>query len=428
MFFNMNKQLFKNEYVFSIITKLLTILLGMGYAIIFARYVGAELKGEMSYISSIVATGSTILTFGIHHAYPYYRRKATNVVEFRGKFVSTCTLLFVVYAFLAGIIAVLSRDKVLSVSALLIVLWTYNRVLGYVVLVETPNKRNRMVTICGVLELVFIVFLYFYTSADFTKGVIGLACVQVFYFVFYFIILWRDLSVKNVELRLIVRLFTFGFLPMIALLLTTLNYRIDIFMLKGYSYIPLSAIGVYSIGIGLAEKVLLIPDAIQEILLSHLAKDKGAKETARVCRLSFIVSLFVAMGIVILGKPFIDIFYGTEYSGAYLVSAISVIGTPCMVFFKMISQYNIIKKKQLKNALFLCVSIIVNVLLNLMLVPVWGIYGAAVATAIGSLSSATVFVLSFCRDTGENIRSVVLLEKQDIALLKSILGGKKNEK
>ena len=95
------RKVIKNEYVFSVISKVCTMLVGMTYSIIFARFVGAELKGTLAYIQSIVATGSIILSLGIHHAYPFFRKNAVNIDEYKKKYVSTSSFLFFIYGLFA---------------------------------------------------------------------------------------------------------------------------------------------------------------------------------------------------------------------------------------------------------------------------------------------------------------------------------------
>ena len=80
-----------------------------------------------------------------------------------------------------------------------------------------------------------------------------------------------------------------GFFPMLALLMTTLNYRIDVLILKSYPQITSSQLGVYSIGISLADKIVLIPDTLKGILASKLSN-----------KTNFIL-LAVGMAVIIIG-------------------------------------------------------------------------------------------------------------------------------
>ena len=391
----------------------------MLYSIIFARYVGAELKGTLAYISSIVATGSIVLSIGIHHAYPYYRKNADDIEKYKTKFVSTSAAIYCVYLFLAVVISIIPfSNRTVCISALLMVLWSYNRVEGYVVLIETPNKRNRSITIFTLIEAFFTLLLYFTTNANFYLGLLCMSILEICKFIYFTFMLKTFFKLSEIDVKHAFQLFKYGFLPMLALLMTTLNYRIDVIMLKNSNSIMLSEVGVYSIGVALTEKVLLLPDAIQEILLSRLAKKKGAEEVASVCRMTLPICIMVALAIIILGKPFLDIFYGLEYSGAYIVTVISITGTLWMIFFKMISQYNIVNRKQAKNVLFLGVAICINITLNLIFVPIWKINGAAFATAIGNAVCAALFVFDFSKTSHIPIMNIIIFKKADF---KSIL-------
>ena len=62
----------------------------------------------------------------------------------------------------------------------------------------------------------------------------------------------------------------------------TLNYRIDILMLDDIFHISTAEIGVYSVGVALAEKIWLIPDATKDILMSKLSNGSNSEEVAKV--------------------------------------------------------------------------------------------------------------------------------------------------
>lgn len=50
----MMNRLLKNEYVFSVLTKILMVFVGFAHSVAIARFLGAELKGIMSSTQSIV--------------------------------------------------------------------------------------------------------------------------------------------------------------------------------------------------------------------------------------------------------------------------------------------------------------------------------------------------------------------------------------
>ncbi len=424
----------KNEYVYAIITKIITVIFGLLNSIFFARFVGSSIKGELTYITSVVTTGSVIMSLGIHHAYPYYRKKAEDKEEYITTFASTCFVMFISLLCIGTGIAlginILFSVKYIFLMIPLMVLWCYNRVMGYIVMVEKPNKKNKAVLCFTFIEMIIALSFYLFMKRSFVLGVVCVINCQVFEFIYYTFDLRKHIKILSFKFKFLLRIAVYGFFPMLALLMNTLNYKIDVFMLKGYDYIQNSDIGVYSIGIALAEKVLLIPDAIQEILLSKLAKNKGADEVALVCRLTFPLSIFISLAIVVLGKPFIHYFYGAEYDGAYIVTVISIVGTAFMIFYKMISQYNIICKRQKQNVILLGAGIVINILLNCLLVPLSGINGAAIATGVGYAICSLLFIITFSRNAKIGFSKITMISRKDIAYLKDIIrkAKKQNER
>ena len=272
------RALFRNEYLYSLFSKFLTVGLGLVYSVLFARYVGADIKGDLAFISSIVTTGSVIITIGIHHAYPFYRRNSSNKNEYTCKFVSTATLMYLSFLIIATVVFAIDyflfNDSRVGIIALFMVLWSYNRVYGYVLMVETPNAKNKFTIYNSVIELIVLLLLYFFTSANLLLGLLCMAFAQIVELLYFSFALRHYYHFNYVCVAHLFQLMSYGILPMIALVMNTLNYRIDVIMLKGFAFVTTAQIGIYSVGIALAEKVLLIPDALQEILLSKLAKEK----------------------------------------------------------------------------------------------------------------------------------------------------------
>lgn len=412
------KELSTNEYVYSVIAKISMITTGMVFSVLIARYVGAEMKGTLAYIQSIVSIGSIVLTFGLHQAYPYYRREF-NSDAFVSIFMSIVIALFMIQGVFSIVIAALVvTSKEMIVITMLTPLWGYTRVTGYVMLVETPNKRNKALAMFSLAGTLYVLVLFLFTKSNFVLAITALSFVEICKAAYFTFNIEYTIDFRSVRWNKVKELGTYGFFPMIALLMTMLNYRIDVIMLRNSMHVTLAEVGVYSIGFALAEKALLIPDAVRDILLSRMAKGKGEAEVAKVMRICFPVSILAAIAISIFSKIFIDIMYGSEFEGAYSVTVISVLGTIFLVFFKMISQYNIISKKQSLNVLMLMLAILINVVFNIVLVPRYGINGAAVATVIGNLACALTFIVYFSKISGLHIKNLVFLNRNDVELLR----------
>ena len=124
--------------------------------------------------------------------------------------------------------------------------------------------------------------------------------------------------------------------------------------------------------------------------------------------------------IVLIGKPLIWLMYGEEYLGSYGATVIIVMGGIGMVFYKMIYSYNVIHNRRVENLVLLVISAIINIITNAILIPLWGINGAALASLISYLCCGIMFIVSFVKLTKLPVRSLFFLQKSDIELLKSL--------
>lgn len=206
---------------------------------------------------------------------------------------------------------------------------------------------------------------------------------------------------------------------MLSLLMTTLNYRLDVLMLNGH--VSDAAIGVYSVGVLLAERIWMIPDAMKGVMVSNITKGKDARETAYVIRICNTACLIIVLGIILLGRPFLDFTFGEEYSGAYQVTLILLAGVFSMIYYKLIASYNIAMGKQMVSFVLLSIGVLCNIIANLIMIPIIGIYGAGLASVISYAVCATLFITYFCRETQISFLLMLFINKKDLIQLKAKL-------
>lgn len=415
------KNILLNEYIFSVFTKIVSIALGMIQSILIARYLGAELKGVNAYISSIVSVGSIVITFGMHQAYPYFRQKYGKE-KIYNEYLSLVSLLFSAYLLLGVIITVIIPCSLqLKATIILIPILGYSNIVAYVTLIEKPNARNGYWTLVSILDILYVALLWIFVKRNFFWSVSILLFSDLVKSIIYTCVLRFRIKFNKTQIKLFFDLIRFGFFPMIALLMTMLNYRIDIIMLHHYSSITDAMVGVYSIGLSLSDKIFLIPDTLKGVLVSKLAKGADEHEVAKVSRMGMWIAVVISLIMFIIGKPFIRIFYGKEYIDAFWIIVVTAIGTISIVYFKMIGQYNIINRRQKLNVIMLSVAIVVDVVFNLILIPIWGIIGAAIATTIGNISCCVVFLIYFCKTTSIPLGEMILPQKSDIKIFKKMI-------
>ncbi len=179
---------------------------------------------------------------------------------------------------------------------------------------------------------------------------------------------------------------------MITTLMLTLNYRVDTLMM-GYMYhIPDTEIGFYSLGVSLSEYGWLIPDAFREVLFSRTAKDDAIEEVTMSMKVNFYLTLLMILGILVLGRPVIRILAGAEYLPAYPVTVMLIAGIIPMSYFKIIGTLLLAQGKKGVYLGMLSASVAVNILCNMLTIPLWGKMGAAVASVVSYAVAGFVFL------------------------------------
>lgn len=412
-------KIFKSPYAVSVASKIFCVLVGFIFTVFQARFLGAEIKGQVATISSILSVTSIVFALGIYQAYPYYKKN--SCVDVLPIFMKIGLLMFLIFLAIATAI-VLVFDLALKYFAVIMLtpVLVYDGIVSYITLVEEPIKRNITDVIVMLEELALVIVLWLTAKPTLLLGVIVITIKDItksLIFTYW----WRKrIFVKSEPIKdWIPKLVKFGFFPMMSLLMSTLNYRVDVIMLDGQ--VTDAAIGIYSVGSLIAERVWMIPDAMKGVMVSKIAKGKDAQETAYVIRLCNTACLFVVAGIIALGKPFIDLVFGPEFAGSYEITLILLIGIFPMIYYKAVASYNIVMGKQLASFIMLAIGVIANIIGNLIFIPKYGIYGAGIASIVSYLLSSILFAGYFFKNTDIPFKQMLLITKEDLSRLKAMM-------
>ena len=407
------------DYFFSVISKVFGVFLALVYSAFYNRYLGTVLKGDAAIISNYISLISSFTALGMYQAYPYYRKKGEDVFY---PFINNMTSLYLLMTGACVVLALtLPVNMNLKFAICLVPMQSFIRHINYVVMIEVPRRRNISSIILHIEELVVVLGFFFFSKATYFYLILILLIQNIANLA----LSWANLKVDYKKLRFdlsqIYKYAKYGFVPMITLILMTLNYRVDILMLRDMFDTPKALIGIYSVGVSLGEKIWLIPDALKDILMSHLANGSNKEETAKVTRLSLAVILAMLVAMILLGKPFILFLYGEEYADAYGILLIMLAGVVGMVFYKMIYAHNVVHGKRTVNLVFLGLAAIANIAGNYFMIPYGGIFAAAWASVISYLICGLAFLIYFCVTEKVNIKDVLFIKKSDIVSLKNML-------
>lgn len=401
-----------NAYGFSVFAKIISVFTGLLYTILYSRYLGTELRGTASVINNYVEMIMLVLCFGAYQAYPYFK-KTTGQDRYL-EFINSVFGMFFTYSGLVIIFLLIVRPNTdVCVIAVLIPPSLAIKQLNYVVMIENPKIRNKTQIGIEIFDIVFLLALMFLTESSYFYCILFLLVRNAVTFILAIQNLKINIFTIRPSLRYIWKYVKYGFLPMLTLVMMEINYKVDVIMLERMD-ISKAEIGVYSLGVMLAQKLWMIPDALRDILTGKLAGGRTEKEVCKISRCSLWITILCIAGMAVFGKLLIRILFGDEYSGAYAVFLNIALGVIGMVFYKMIYAYNVVNGHKNINFILLFSAAVANIILNYFLIKIMSINGAALASMISYLICGISFLIYFVRITKTNPKELLLIKKEDI--------------
>lgn len=408
------KSKMNNSYVFALFRKAVVMLSSVICTALLARYLGPELKGQYSTLLAWLNIIVIICQFGFFHLYSNYKKR--NVSDADSLFFSLLTVKFVIL-FLVGVVitVIIYLSKGIGIQIMLpmmIVFNTYQAENIFMVLIDNLRRQN-IITIAVALSNVLSMAMIFVT----TKKNIYLA-LMIFVLkdilTSAFSILWMrykfvwDKRVKELFFETI-KIVKY---PVMASLLVEMNYRVDVLLLEKMSTYYL--VGLYSAGVNLAEMAWLFPDVFKEILFHKTANKDATEDIKFSLRFSNTIILSFIVAILLLGKLVIRIFFGIDYLESYQVTILIFLGIPGMAMFKVLNPlYQALGKWKLYVGA-LAIGVVTNVGLDLALIPVMNMYGAALASAVSYSLCGGILLRNFSKTYHCSVKEICFLNKEDI--------------
>jgi O-antigen/teichoic acid export membrane protein len=217
----------------------------------------------------------------------------------------------------------------------------------------------------------------------------------------------------------------FGSRAILGTLAERLQFRIDAFVINATPALGVGATGIYSVTSGLAETLWYIPNALGTVMFSR-AVDPNAdagRIAAVLTRTTIAVALVTAIPAFIFGPRLVRLVYGTTFADAGVALRYILPGIVAYSVVAVLSRYIVGRGRPGIGTVVLLTGLAVNVVSNLILVPRFGINGAAASSSLSYGFTAAITLMVFRRLSGRGIRETLLIERSDLRALRSMLGA-----
>lgn len=213
-----------------------------------------------------------------------------------------------------------------------------------------------------------------------------------------------------------------------ANVLAILGYRLDVFLVAGFE--GAAAVGLYSAGVVIAEGLWMPSQAVSTALFPTIANERT--ESARrsitplVARNTLWLTAILAGILVLVAAPVVDLLYSARFGASAAVVRILAPGIVLFAAARVLGNDIAARGRPLVNSVVAAISVACNIALNVVLIPRYGINGAAWAS---TASYSVLFVATaavYRRLTQVPLRVLVVPSREDgaryVRLVRRIAG------
>lgn len=407
----------KNSY-WIIGEQIFQMLLSLVVGMMTARYLGPGNYGTLNYTASYISFFSVIASLGMEGV---IIKKFVENPEKEGIFLGSCIVFRLVssaFSTLAIAVIIIVLDAGNELKLVLALLQSLQLFFKSFNILDTWFQRHlkSKYTSIGKMTASIIVSGYKIFLLVTAKGVVWFAVANAL----------SDLVIGAVLFFFYLYLkgdrFAFSYCIGKGILLESYHFIISDIMAAVYKYMDKIMIaqimldvdvGYYTSAITISAVWAFLPNAmISSFRPTIMELKKEGKENLYQRRLTQLYSLIIWMsiifsfGVFVFADFVIDIFYGKDYAGAVNTLRIMVWAEALAVISTTRSIWILCEKKNRYVKYYIAIGAVVNICLNFVLIPRYGIEGAAFATLVSEFTVLIAAPVMF-RETRGQIRFII---------------------
>ncbi len=433
------KQLSATDYGATAIKKVAVVVFGFASAALIARFLGPAGRGEYALIVNWAAILTVVLNFGISSSYQNARRAAGP--EIINIFVAYSLVLFLALLVLSPVLLIFGSKTAFLIGVLSSVMVLRMQLQAYH-MIETLQGDARVVVFAHLSNFLMLMVAIIFLPSLFLFAVIVLIGKELIVSLLCLNGLARletkrasGASFKREFLKQIVASFSrIGTIRAISswpfLLLTILimvNYKVDVIFLDAFG-IDASLIGIFSIGVIVAEYLWIMSDLFKDVQISRTSKGSTADGVAKAVRMAVAATIVVYLGFIVAGKPLVEMIFGRDFQESYHIAIMMLVANFFIIPCKIIGAYLISMNRTNAYLLSMATAVGVNVALNLLLIPQMGVYGAIIASVISYFLPGITVVWYFMSQTGIRAQKIFVLERNDVRTMMALITKNRHHK
>ncbi|MBE9663747.1 flippase [Mucilaginibacter myungsuensis] len=383
-----------------------------------ARYLGPLSFGKLNYAAALVALMSALSTLGLDQV---IIKKIIDDPSSKFRFLGTAFFLRTVGGMIAlGIccsyVAITDSDRTLLIITLIVSLspiFSCFDVIDYEFQANLQSKKtviakNTAFMIASALKSILIIkgfSLTIIVIAIVSENFLGLLGLIMFYGI-------KNVMQWRIKYDLIIGLLKECWPLILSSIIVLLYMRVDQIMIDNFA--GHNAVGEYSVSVRVTELWYFIPMILTSTLYPRLVnlyddKERYYKLVSFLLKVLFFISFSIALVVNFFSVEIVTMLFGQVYKEAAFALNISI-WTGVFVFWGVgVNNILVIENLNIHNFKKSVLGLSINIILNFLFIPRYGINGAAIATLISQFFASYLY-FAFQRST----RHIFYLQSRSI--------------
>jgi O-antigen/teichoic acid export membrane protein len=402
--------------------------------VIIAKVLGPSGQGVYSIVMQIVAFSVMFGNLGIEISIIYFigqkKYPVKSIVGNGFAFALLSSLCLVIILFLIDpfLIEKFMKNEhleIIFVAEIAVVFFLLQAVVSSVVLGQNKIVEWSFLKIINSFILILLVIILLRViKLDIIGSIIAYVVASLCTLLIGFYLLYRNdsLSLPFFSKDIIRGLISYGLKVYFGTLSQYFNYRLDIFLVA--YFLGPSHVGYYSVAVMVGEIIWYIPNSISLILLPRSASSSFERNNELIpiiSRNTFFLTLIFSSLIFVGSKFFIPMIFGNSYFPSINSLKLLLPGIVALSLWKIMTNDLAGRGFPQYKSYTAGIALLGTIFFDIILIPKFGINGAAIASSIAYILSTIAMFYWFGKITGLKIYNLLIPSKKDIKIYKALI-------
>lgn len=421
---------FKNTFI-TFVTRIGMQIISFITSIMVARFLGPEGKGELALILLLPTILTTFVNLGFSVSTTYFvGKKKFSLSTIVANNIFITFILSVVSIIIGAVLVFFMQDSYfknikicyLLLGLLIVPPTLFIQNIGCILQGVQEFKKYNLINLAyNIVYLLLLLFLFLFPSTYVALFAL-LGTLLINCLLFYLSVISPLENIRfNLDRLYIASSVKYGLKSYLNNVITYFNYRIDLLILN-YFLNPTS-VGYYTVAVSFAELLWIISHSASTVILPRVASlEKNDQKNQVTALASRVVLFFTFISIIImffLSNWVVKFFYSSLYAESIMPLKIILIGILSISFARILTNDLAGRGKPEYNTYASGVGLLLNIVLNIIFIPAYGINGAALSSSVSYSIQGIFTLLMYCKLTNSSVKEVILIRKDDFILIKN---------